>query len=65
MKKCKCCDHLSHTDRGEAVCSKYLFYVGDEGDLPCVDFEISLNYKPLFVMAIIVVVVLSLIITMQ
>lgn len=62
MKKCKFCDHRNFTERGEEVCTKYLWYVGDDReDLPCESFEASFCWKwmvfPLVTIGVIALIV--------
>jgi hypothetical protein len=58
MKKCKFCDHRAFTDRGEEVCTKYLWYVGDDReDLPCEEFEIALGWQPIAFLVVCVLVI--------
>ena len=64
MKKCRFCSHRGVTDKGEEVCTKYLLYVGDDNEeIRCNDFEVSFNYRPMLIIAIIMITVLNVILS--
>lgn len=45
MKKCKFCDHLGHTEKGEKVCTKHLVCLEDLEEHYCSDLEISIDTR--------------------
>ena len=47
MKRCKFCDHLCRTDKGERVCSKYLVHLDDDDITECNGFDMDISASPI------------------
>lgn len=45
MKKCKFCEHIGRTEKGESVCTKKMVCLEDLEEFPCSDLEITIDTK--------------------